>query len=130
MVKISVRTPTREILVDITKEVQRAVHAHGLQEGICTLYTPHTTAALLIQENADPSVGRDLVAHLRRLFPKEARYEHDDGNADAHMKASLIGTSTQLFVEGGTLCLGTWQGIFLAEFDGPRTRQVWIKFQG
>ncbi len=130
MIKLKVKTGMREELYDITSEIQSAVEGAGVKEGICTIYVPHTTAAVLIQEADDPAVGRDIVTHLRRLFPQGDRYEHLEGNADAHLKAGVIGHTTTVFIEKGKLCLGTWQGIFFCEFDGPRNREVWVRVQG
>ncbi|MFQ5989992.1 MAG: secondary thiamine-phosphate synthase enzyme YjbQ [Candidatus Methylomirabilales bacterium] len=129
MTKLKVKTEKREALYDITSEIQRAMDTSGVSEGICHIYVPHTTAAVLVQEVDDPAIRRDIVTHFRRLFPREAPYEHNDGNADAHMKASVIGSTVTVFIERGKLCLGTWQGIFFCEFDGPRTREVWIRVQ-
>lgn len=130
MMKLKVKTGTREELYDVTSEVQRAVDGSGVNDGVCHIYVPHTTAAVLIQEAADPAVGRDVATHLRRLFPLGDMYEHLEGNADAHLKAAVIGNTVTVFVEKGKLCLGTWQGIFFCEFDGPRTREVWVRVQG
>ncbi|MFQ5532468.1 MAG: secondary thiamine-phosphate synthase enzyme YjbQ [Candidatus Methylomirabilales bacterium] len=129
MTKLKVKTEKREALYDITSEIQRALDTSGVSEGICHIYVPHTTAAVLVQEVDDPAIRRDIVTHFRRLFPREAPYEHNDGNADAHIKASVIGNTATVFIERGKLCLGTWQGIFFCEFDGPRTREVWIRVQ-
>jgi len=115
-------------MIDITKRVAEAVRASGVQEGLCFIYVPHTTAGVTINENADPSVREDILACLERLAPAAARYRHAEGNADAHIKASLVGSSASVIVEGGKLVLGTWQGIFLCEFDGPRNRKVHITF--
>lgn len=114
-------------MVDITAEVQRAVARLGQGSGICVVYVPHTTAGVTINENADPTVRSDLLRALDRVVPWKADYEHDEGNAAAHVKASLVGSSQSVIVEAGRLALGTWQGIYLAEFDGPRTRQVWVR---
>ncbi len=130
MTKVKVKTEKREALFEITSEIQRAVDASGITEGICYIYVPHTTAAVLIQEADDPAVGRDVVTHLRRLFPRDASYEHHEGNADAHLKATAVGNTVTVFIERGKLCLGTWQGIFFCEFDGPRSREVWVRVQG
>ncbi len=130
MIKFKVKTETREALYEITGEVQRAVDERGISEGICHIYVPHTTAAVLIQEADDPAVARDIVTHLRRLIPREGSYEHHEDNADAHIKATTVGNTVAVFVEQGKLCLGTWQGIFFCEFDGPRTREVWVTVQG
>lgn len=129
MTKLKVKTEKREALYDITSEIQRAMDTSDVSEGICHIHVPHTTAAVLVQEVDDPAIRRDIVTHFRRLFPREAPYEHNDGNADAHMKASVIGNTATVFIERGKLCLGTWQGIFFCEFDGPRTREVWIRVQ-
>lgn len=127
LVEILVSTPDREVLVDITRRVQDAL-AHSTPEltGMVNVFVPHTTAAVTINEGADPSVARDIVEGLAQFVPYEAGYHHGEGNSDAHIKASLLGASVAVPVEQGRLCLGTWQHIFLAEFDGPRTRRVWI----
>ena len=127
MERIEVRTPSHSCIVDITAEVQRAVTRLGTGKGICYVFVPHTTAGVTINENADPTVRSDVLRALERVVPWNADYDHDEGNAAAHVKASLMGSSQAVFVEGGRLALGTWQGIHLAEFDGPRTRQVWVR---
>jgi secondary thiamine-phosphate synthase enzyme len=125
--EISVRTPEREVLVDITERVQAAMdQAYPLFSGLLGVFVPHTTAGVTINEGADPAVVRDIVDHLRRLVPPDAGYRHAEGNSDAHIKASLMGTSVLVPVEQGRLRLGTWQSIYLAEFDGPRNRRVWL----
>lgn len=125
--EISVRTPEREVLVDITERVQTAVgRAKPGFSGLISVFIPHTTAGVTINEGADPSVVRDIVDSLRRLVPRDAGYRHSEGNSDAHIKASLMGSSVLVPVEQGRLRLGTWQSIYLAEFDGPRDRRVWI----
>ncbi len=125
--EISVRTPEREILVDITDHVRSAVaEAHPEFTGLVTVFIPHTTAGVTINENADPTVIRDIVDHLRRLVPRESGFRHAEGNSDAHIKASLMGSSALVPVERGGLRLGTWQSVYLAEFDGPRNRRVWV----
>jgi secondary thiamine-phosphate synthase enzyme len=137
LVEISVSTPSREILVDITQEVQDTLakawpSRSGRGEtpdaisGMVSIFVPHTTAGVTINEGADPSVARDLVDGLARLVPRDAGYRHGEGNSDAHIKTSLIGSHVAVPVENGRLRLGTWQSIYLAEFDGPRTRKVWI----
>ena len=123
---IEVSTRERTCLLDITVEVERAVGDIGVKEGLCTVLVPHTTAGITINENADPSVRRDILAQLAKLVPNDGRYSHTEGNADAHIKASLMGSSVQVPVEGGRLKFGTWQGIFFCEFDGPRWRKVWV----
>lgn len=127
MTKLKVKTHKREEFYDMTSEVQRAVDGSGVSEGICYIYVPHTTAAVLIQEAADPAVARDIVTHLRRLVPREASFEHLEDNADAHIKATMVGNTVTVFIQRGKLSLGTWQGIFFCEFDGPRTREVWVR---
>ena len=127
LIEISVSTPSREVLVDVTQQVQGAItNRGGSPTGIVTVFVPHTTAGVTINEGADPAVTRDLVAGLARLVPREAGYSHHEGNSDAHIKASLMGSHVAIPVEKGRLRLGTWQSIYLAEFDGPRTRRVWI----
>jgi len=127
LLEISVRTPEREVLVDISERVQTAVsQADPGLSGVITVFVPHTTAGVTINEGADPSVIRDIAESLRRLVPRDAGYRHGEGNSDAHIKASLIGSSVLVPVEQGRLQLGTWQSIYLAEFDGPRNRRVWI----
>lgn len=121
MVTISVQSSEREQLVDITDEVQALVR--GVDEGVVWLHCPHTTAALTIQENADPALRVDYLEHLRTLVPQPG-FRHDEGNADAHIKASLIGTTQPILVAGGKLVLGRWQAIYFVELDGPRRRQV------
>jgi secondary thiamine-phosphate synthase enzyme len=121
---LSVRTRSRTSFVDITDEVRRAVAELGVTDGAVLVYVPHTTAAVTINESADPDVARDVVAKLAELVPKSGDYRHSEGNSDAHVKSSLVGCSETVLVRGGELVLGTWQGIFFCEFDGPRTRSV------
>ena len=125
--RISISTRTKVEFQDITKKVQDAVATSGVTSGICYVFVPHTTAAVTINEHADPSVVKDIAAQLEALVPERGNYLHLEGNAPAHIKASLMGSSEALLVEGGRLVLGTWQGIFLCEFDGPRNRSVLIK---
>ena len=125
--EIQVKTRTRNELVDITGQVEKVVEESGVAEGICVLAVPHTTAAVTVNENADPSVKADIIAKLNELVPEGDRYRHMEGNADAHIKATLVGPSETLLVKGGQLSLGTWQGVFFCEFDGPRTRRVIIR---
>lgn len=112
--------------IDITEPVRKLVADSGIDDGLCTVYVAHTTAGIFINENADPAVGHDLLTTLDRLVPWERNYQHAEGNAAAHIKASLVGTSQSIPVRGGRLRLGRWQGIFFAEFDGPRERQVQV----
>jgi secondary thiamine-phosphate synthase enzyme len=127
VIELSVSTPSREVLVDITRQVQSAVaESEPPLTGVVCIFVPHTTAGVTINENADPSVIRDMVEGLARLVPREAAYRHSEGNSDAHIKASLMGSQVLVPVENGRLRLGTWQSVYLAEFDGPRTRRVWV----
>jgi len=130
MQRISVSTRRREELVDITSSVEDVVGKAGISSGICVLYCPHTTAAITVNEGADPSVAEDMVMGLRRLIPQDWNFSHMEGNSDAHLKASLIGPSQTMIIEDGRLVLGTWQRIFFCEFDGPRKRVFFVKVQG
>ncbi len=113
--------------MDVTNEVQRAVQESGVKTGVCYVYVPHTTAGVAINEHADPEVAVDVEAVLERLVPHRGPYRHSEGNSDSHVKTVLTSTSQTIFVENGELVLGTWQGIFFCEFDGPRDRQLHIK---
>lgn len=124
---ISIKTSSGEEFKDITSLVAEKVKSAGVSEGIVTVFVPHTTAAVTINEDADPSVVRDIVSSLDRVIPVVGNYSHLEGNSHAHIKSSIIGSSRQIIVEGGKLKLGTWQGIYFCEFDGPRRREVWIK---
>ncbi len=130
MQKVSVSTRRREELVDITSQVQEAIRSAGVSSGICVLYCPHTTSALTINEGADPAVAADLISGLRRLVPEDWGFTHAEGNSDAHLKASLVGTSETIIIEGGRPVLGSWQRIFYCEFDGPRQRTLYINIEG
>jgi len=127
MKTLDIRTNAREAMVDLTPKMEAAVTASGVENGLCTVFVPHTTAGITINENADPDVREDILAALRRAVPDGVPYRHDEGNSPAHIKASLVGSSVTVIVEGGRLRLGTWQGIQLCEFDGPRARKVWVK---
>jgi secondary thiamine-phosphate synthase enzyme len=127
MQKINVKTNSRVELVDITDRIQAIISKEKVEEGICFLFCPHTTAGLTINENADPSVKKDITNTLNKLVPANAGYSHSEGNADSHVKSSLLGASLTIFIEGGQLALGTWQGIYFCESDGPRSREVWVK---
>lgn len=124
---IGVETTARTELKDITLEVARVVKQSGVESGLCFLYVPHTTAGLVINESDDPDVARDIADTLDRLVPRHAAYKHYEGNADAHVKAALVGASQIVPIEGGKLGLGRWQGIFFCEFDGPRRREVKVR---
>ena len=124
---LTVPTSSRTEMIDITSMVQEAVREEGLDSGLVVVYCPHTTGAITINEGADPAVKRDILAVINQVIPWEFGYHHMEGNSPAHIKTSLFGQSVQVIVEGGRLCLGTWQKIFFCEFDGPRKRKVWIK---
>jgi secondary thiamine-phosphate synthase enzyme len=130
MDSISVKTGKRQELSDITPEIEHYLNTKKLTSGILIIYCPHTTSAITVNEGADPSVVRDILVALERLIPQRGDYRHIEGNSDAHIKTSLVGPSVQVIVEEGRLMLGTWQKIFFAEFDGPRTRKVWLKWIG
>ncbi|MCK9244295.1 MAG: secondary thiamine-phosphate synthase enzyme YjbQ [Candidatus Neomarinimicrobiota bacterium] len=121
------KTNRRIEMVDITSQVAEIVRATGINEGICTVYCPHTTAGLTINEHADPDVAFDISNRLSKLVPYNDNYTHIEGNADAHIKATLTGSSVQLIVNNGNILLGTWQGIFFCEYDGPRQRRIWLQ---
>ncbi len=129
MKEISIQTHGRFEMIDITAAVQKAVRDVKIDSGIGLVYTPHTTAAITINENADPDVPRDILAALDRAVPLSANYRHSEGNSAAHVKSSLVGASEMVIIENGNVVLGTWQSIFFCEFDGPRTRKVYISFQ-
>ena len=125
--KFSVSTSVRMEFVDITSQVQKEVAASGINDGVCYVYNPHTTAGLTVNEGADPAVQDDIVAVLKKVIPRDYPYKHMEGNSPAHIMASLMGSSVTVFVENGRLVLGTWQKIFFCEFDGPRSRKVICK---
>ena len=120
----------REGLVDVTDMAARAVRSSGISDGLCLVYCPHTTAGITINENADPDVARDFLIGLGKAFPDRPEFRHAEGNSSAHLKASAVGSSATVIVSGGLLVLGTWQGIYLCEFDGPRRRRLFVKVQG
>ncbi len=124
-----VQTKEKAQLIDVTAKVEAMVRQSGIENGVAVVFVPHTTAGVTIQENADPDVQRDLLAALAHAVPEDlpGGYRHSEGNSPAHVKTSLMGSSTSILVEGGELVLGTWQGVYLCEFDGPRTRTVAVK---
>ena len=126
MKEFSVNSDKKEELITITYEVENIVKESKVKDGVCHVFVPHTTAGITINENADPSVVRDIIYGLKKIVP-ETGYQHAEGNSPAHIKASLVGSSVSVFIKGSRLSLGTWQGIYLCEFDGPRTRQVTVK---
>jgi len=127
MLEFKVNTRGRTELIDVTDRVRAAIKEEGIEDGLCLVYCPHTTAAITIQENADPSVVSDLLGELNKIVPFDDGYRHREGNSAAHIKSSTVGASEMLIVEGGRPVLGTWQGIYFCEFDGPRTRHVIVK---
>ncbi len=124
---LSVKTRTRTELVDITSDINHLVQQSGVDQGLCMLYVPHTTAAVTINESADPSVKADMLMILNEIIPWEADYRHLEGNSAAHIKTTLVGSSELIAIENGRLVLGTWQGIFFCEFDGPRNRKLHVR---
>lgn len=127
MNEITVQSKSRTAFIDITPAVQQFITGKGMKDGVITVFVPHTTAGITINENADPDVTADLEAVLDRMVPWTGGYRHSEGNTAAHVKASLMGSSVHVPVRNGKLRLGTWQSIYFCEFDGPRTRQVWLK---
>ena len=121
---------SKEGLIDITAEVTEAIAESGVNEGICIVYCPHTTAAITINENADPDVKTDFISGLDSTFPDLATFLHAEGNSDAHLKSSVVGASEMIIVAGGKPLLGTWQGVYFCEFDGPRNRKFYVKVIG
>jgi len=128
MKHIDVRTGARRQMVLITAEVQRVVQEQGFTDGLCHIWVPHTTAAIVVNENADPDVARDLIGAYEAMIP-QIRFSHAEGNSDAHLLSTMLGSSVSIAVESGRLRLGTWQGIFFVELDGPRSRKVWVTLQ-
>ena len=124
---LEVKTSQHTQMLDITRQVQQAVAEAGITDGVCMIFVPHTTAAVTINENADPDVVRDFTKEINKIVPWEDGYHHMEGNSAAHLKASLIGFSEQVIIEDGRLVLGTWQGIYFCEYDGPRHRKVYVK---
>jgi secondary thiamine-phosphate synthase enzyme len=127
MKQFTVRTKSQFEMVDITNQVRTVLREYDVKSGICYVFVPHTTAAVTINENADPSVPRDIIMELDKVIPLHDNYRHMEGNSAAHIKSSLIGSSEAVFIEDGHLVLGTWQSLFFCEFDGPRTRKFFVK---
>lgn len=132
--ELRVNTPKREVLVNITSDISKLVNKSGIEEGVCRIFVPHTTAGITINENADPAVMSDIIAYLNKLIPQSGAYgysfRHMEGNSDAHIKSSLTGPSLEVIIHKGRLVLGTWQGIMFAEYDGPRNRKVYVQIMG
>ena len=125
-ITLNIKTGSRAEMKDITSSVQMEISKTGITDGICTVYVPHTTAGITINEGADPAVCQDIIDKLNELAPHHAGYRHMEGNADSHIKASMMGSAVSVLIENGRLVLGTWQKIFFCEFDGPRTRKVYV----
>ncbi|RMG70448.1 MAG: YjbQ family protein [Nitrospirae bacterium] len=128
--QITLKSSRRREFIDITRKVQDVIESSGVTEGICVVYVPHTTAGVTINEGADPSVKEDILMMLEKLVPHRASYAHMEGNSDAHIQATLVGSSVTLLISSGRAQLGTWQSLFFCEFDGPRTRKVLVKITG
>lgn len=127
MIRFEVQTGASRALVDITDRVRALIEQSGVVEGACLLFVPHTTAGITLNENWDPDVARDMLVTFADIAPQDPRHRHMEGNSPAHVMSSLVGASATLLISQRQLCLGRWQGIYLAEFDGPRTRQIWLK---
>ncbi len=130
MKELKVRTQARAAMVDITADVDRAVAALRVEHGLCNLFVPHTTCAVIVSENWDPDVTSDMIAHLEHLVPRDGRYRHGEGNSQAHILSAMLSTSINIPVAGAKLRLGRWQGVMLAEWDGPRERTVVVSVVG
>ncbi|MEE2876757.1 MAG: secondary thiamine-phosphate synthase enzyme YjbQ [Candidatus Neomarinimicrobiota bacterium] len=129
MAQLSVKTAERVDFVDITEQVAKEVAKFSADSGTVTIYVPHTTCGITINESADPDVVRDMKMHFAEMVPRDGSFRHYEGNSDSHIKTSMVGSSETVFIEGGRLVLGTWQGLFLCDFDGPRTRKVFLKIR-
>jgi len=127
---IEIKSRAKQDFIDFTSSIREIVFSSGVKSGVCVVYVPHTTAGVTINENADPDVKADILMALNKLVPNSLPYEHAEGNSSAHVKASLVGSSLNIIIEDGRLALGTWQGIFFCEFDGPRNRRVFVKVLG
>lgn len=130
MQQTEVKTHRQCELLDITSQVQRVVQESGVKSGVCCVFVPHTTAGITINENADPDVVSDILMELDKIVPLKDNYLHAEGNSAAHIKSSIVGCSQEVLIEEGSLRLGTWQSLFFCEFDGPRSRKVWVKVMG
>ena len=130
MDEISVNTSSHTQFIDITSKVSEVLQKSGIKDGICTVFTPHTTAGITINENADPDVPHDIIKEMGKVIPLNDGYDHIEGNSAAHIKSSLFGCSETVIIRNGSLMLGTWQSVFFCEFDGPRNRKVWVEIIG
>jgi secondary thiamine-phosphate synthase enzyme len=127
IIELEIKTSKQMEILDITPQINKALQENNIADGICFIYSPHTTCGLMINEHADPTVAQDIMETLNKLIPLNSNYHHLEGNSPAHIKTVLVGSSVHLIIENMQLRLGTWQGVFLCEFDGPRRRRVWIK---
>lgn len=130
MEKLPIPTHAREEMLNVTDKLRETVQSQGWKDGVLTVFCPHTTCGLTVNEGFDPDVPQDMTDFFRRLVPQSPNFRHTEGNSDAHIKASMLGSSVQLIVEEGKILLGTWQAVWLFDGDGPRTRQLWLKWQG
>jgi secondary thiamine-phosphate synthase enzyme len=132
--EINLNTPEREIFLDITSKINKIIKNSGISEGVCRVFIPHTTAGITINENADPSVRKDITNYLRKLVPREGglsySFMHNEGNSDAHLKSTLTGHSLEVLIHEKRVMLGTWQGVYFTEYDGPRHRRIYVQIQG
>lgn len=128
METLSIKTTSQTTLINITNQIQNLVNKYNWSDGLLIIFIPHTTAAITINENADPDVTRDMLHEINKVIPMDDNYHHFEGNSAAHIKSSLLGPSISVIVENKNILLGTWQGIYFCEFDGPRNRKVWVKF--
>ncbi|MEJ2295823.1 MAG: secondary thiamine-phosphate synthase enzyme YjbQ [Candidatus Lokiarchaeota archaeon] len=127
---LKVKTSKREVLLEITDRIRKIVKDSNIQDGVCRIFVPHTTAGITINENADPAVMKDIVNFLAHLIPRNSNFSHREGNSDAHIKSSLTGPSLEILIHENNIILGTWQGVMLAEYDGPRNRSIYVQIQG
>jgi len=125
--KLEIKTSKRNEIIDISDKIQKVISDSKIKEGVCVVYVPHTTAGIIVNENYDPSVGMDILDYLEKIAPASTRYKHTEGNADSHIKTSVVGSSATLVIEDGKVLLGNWQGIMFCEFDGPRNRNLVVK---
>jgi secondary thiamine-phosphate synthase enzyme len=125
---LEIRTGKRVEFIDVTERLNSLIRSSGIKNGVCFIHIPHTTAAITINENADPDVTSDIISKINKLIPSNDNYSHMEGNSDAHIKSSLFGQTLNLIIENGKLLLGIWQGVYFCEFDGPRTRKIYVKF--
>ena len=128
--ELKVKTPKREVLVNISSDIKRIVENSKVKEGVCRIFVPHTTAGITINENADPAVIKDIMMYLNKMIPQDSGFTHMEGNSDAHIKTTLTGPNLEVIIHDSKLVLGTWQGIMFAEYDGPRHRKVYVQIHG